>query len=462
MTQPANKASNQSRTSVNVWPVAEQHEIGRFEFDPADDDGRLSHQIFRFPAKFHPPVARRLLAKLTSPGDRVVDPFCGSGTLLVEASVVDRHAIGFDVDPLAVFLSHTKSQPVHADEFALAAESLLARCEDLRRPAAEYERRMHEDLSRTEFFDEVDGLDVPAIPRLEHWFRRYVIVDLARLRDAIAALECSCSVRDLLVVVFASAIRGSSNADPVPVSGLERTSHMLRRDERGRLVDPFGIFARKLRRALSDVAAYSAVRSEGSICRAAWADAAEPLPMRPDEKVDAVITSPPYHGAVDYYRRHQLEMFWLGLTRTQQDRLALLDRYVGRPHVPQSHCFVLNTDLAMWPGALAVEHEIRSFSPRRADEFRHYCVAMARALKSIADILPAGAPAVLVVGHSRWNGQELQTSDLIAELAAPRMQLESTLWYPVRNRHMSYGRHNGANIDREYVLVLRSTGAQRL
>jgi hypothetical protein len=35
--------------------------------------------------------------------------------------------------------------------------------------------------------------------------------------------------------------------------------------------------------------------------------------------------------------------------------------------------------------------------------------------------------------------------------------LEQEYWYPVKNRHMSYGRRNGANIDREYVLVFRRT-----
>lgn len=450
-----------STISVNGWPTSEQHATDRFEFDPSDEDGRLTHQLFRFPAKIHPPVVRRLLADYTRLGDRVVDPFTGSGTVQVEASIADRHSVGFDVDPLAVFLAHTKSQPIDLDELHLAAGRLLERCDELRRPAGEYEQRMHQDLDPDEYAEQVQGLDVPAIPRLEHWFRRYVVVDLARLRDAIACLDCSPGTQALLLLVFASAIRGSSNADPVPVSGLERTSHMLRRDEQGRRVDPYGIFARKLRRAFADIAAYHAVRSTGAQSRAVWADATDPLPLARGETVDAIITSPPYHGAVDYYRRHQLEMFWLGHTTTQADRLALLDRYIGRPHVPQRHRFVLNTDLALWPGAAAVEQEIRAVSGRRADEFRHYCVAMARALKAMADVLPDGAPAVLIVGHSRWNGQELKTSDLIAELASPRMELDQLLWYPVRNRHMSYGRHNGANIDREYVLVLRRVGSPK-
>jgi DNA methylase len=71
---------------------------GRLEFK-ADSDGRLTHYMFRYPAKFHPPLVRRLLADYTQRGHRVLDPFCGSGTLLVEAAIAGRHATGTAVDP---------------------------------------------------------------------------------------------------------------------------------------------------------------------------------------------------------------------------------------------------------------------------------------------------------------------------------------------------------------------------
>ena len=49
----------------------------------------------------------------------------------------------------------------------------------------------------------------------------------------------------------------------------------------------------------------------------------------------------------------------------------------------------------------------------------------------------------------------LDTSVLLDELGGDDFELDEQLWYPVKNRHMSYGRHNGANIDREYVLLFR-------
>lgn len=443
--------------SINGWVPLADDRLPLLNFDDAPDYGRLTHQLFRFPAKFHAPVVRQLIADYTTVGQRLVDPFCGSGTLLVEAAISHRHAVGFDVDPLAVFVANAKSQAVDPLALRRAAGELLTRTSLLARPPDEYVSRSapDSDLGDREFEAQVAGLRVPAIPRLEYWFRRYVIVDLARLRDEIVALDADPAVRRVLQLVFASIIRTTSNADPVPVSGLERTKWIRARDEEGRLIDPFSIFERKLRRAVDDVGRYQDLRDQAMDCRAEVADATETLPIGASSPIDAAISSPPYHGAVDYYRRHQLEMFWLGLTASQADRLALLDRYLGRPHVPQRHRFVLNTDLALWKSASECEAEIRQHAPRRADEFRHYCVGMARAFASLAEVLRPGSPAIFVVGRSSWNDASIDTSALLAELASGIFELESELWYPVRNRSMSYGRRNGANIDREFVLVFR-------
>jgi DNA modification methylase len=75
------------------------------------DDGfeRLTHYIFRYPAKFHPPVVRSLISKYTTDGQIIFDPFVGSGTLLIEAVATGRSAVGLDIDPVAVAISSVKS-----------------------------------------------------------------------------------------------------------------------------------------------------------------------------------------------------------------------------------------------------------------------------------------------------------------------------------------------------------------
>ena len=254
----------------------------------------------------------------------------------------------------------------------------------------------------------------------------------------------------LLRIVFASIIRNASNADPVPVSGLEYTAHMKRRDEAGRLVNPFSLLrsaASKARHAVDEYA------------RATGKSAPEPLVVCGDAtsmgriaagRFDAAITSPPYHNAVDYYRRHQLEMFWLGHTSSQTERELLLPRYIGRPHIAAKDPLLALT----WnPPKLTDkwEQKIRTAAPRRADDFRHYVQAMSLCFVSVATAVKSGAPLLMVVGHSSWNGDEIPTGKLFAELASD-FELREVLYYPVKNRYMSYTRRNQASIDKEYVL----------
>jgi hypothetical protein len=232
---------------------------------------------------------------------------------------------------------------------------------------------------------------------------------------------------------------------------------MVRRDERGRIINPFALWETATKRAIRDMADYRQRVSGGVRVSAFQADATE-LSRRLRLPVDAVITSPPYHGAVDYYRRHQLEMYWLGLTNNHDERLRLLQRYIGRTKVAARHPLLRARD-GLPTKERQIEARMRSSSPDRADAFRHYCLAMGRAFIELGNVLSEGAPALFVVGHSKWKDAPLNTSDLFEELARPHFELSAVLDYPVKNRYMSYARRNGANIDKEFVLVLRRTAA---
>src|SRR5687768_17122887 len=66
--------------------------------EPAD---QLTHGFHTYPARMHPAIAARVLHAFSREGDRVLDPFCGSGTVLIEAMVAGRVATGVDLNPIA-------------------------------------------------------------------------------------------------------------------------------------------------------------------------------------------------------------------------------------------------------------------------------------------------------------------------------------------------------------------------
>lgn len=69
----------------------------------------LTHDFYRYPARFSPNFARAAIETFTEPGDWILDPFAGGGTTLVEAIATGRSAIGIDISSLATFVSEAKT-----------------------------------------------------------------------------------------------------------------------------------------------------------------------------------------------------------------------------------------------------------------------------------------------------------------------------------------------------------------
>lgn len=69
----------------------------------------LTHNFYRYPARFSPALARAAIRAFTSPGDIVLDPFMGGGTTLVEAVAEGRNAVGIDISSLANFVTTVKT-----------------------------------------------------------------------------------------------------------------------------------------------------------------------------------------------------------------------------------------------------------------------------------------------------------------------------------------------------------------
>ena len=419
----------------------------------------LTHYLFRYPAKFHPPIVRTLINQYTKHGDYILDPFCGSGSALIEAAIAGRHAIGSDIDPLAVFISRIKTHRYNIKYLTKSYQVLSEKLDQFQSKNVKCYEPHFQDLTLEEFNSTVhtEKLWIPAIPKLFHWFRRYVVVDLARINKEIAQIKTPNSHRDFFRLCFASIIRAASNADPVPVSGLEVTSYMKRKEILGRVVNPYALFEKAVKKGLLAVNDFKSKSDPKASVSAVQGNALK-LKSFVRHKVDAVITSPPYHNAVDYYRRHQLEMFWLGFVKTQEDRLSLKPAYIGASRVSRKNSF-LRDQHDLGPFSQKWEMQIRTRSPERANAFRHYVVSMRKVFDELGKILPHSKPAIFVVGHSSWNGLEIPTSDLFIELANPWFELTDYLWYPIKNRYMSYSRHNKANIDKEYVLVFHRTAS---
>ena len=91
----------------------EQENFVSWDFKEADTK-EYTHCIHTYPAMMIPPIARRLISIYGKNAKNLLDPFVGSGTSLVEASLVPhiKSAYGFDLNPLAILISKVNSPSI--------------------------------------------------------------------------------------------------------------------------------------------------------------------------------------------------------------------------------------------------------------------------------------------------------------------------------------------------------------
>ena len=76
------------------------------------------------PARFVPQIPSNLIGYFTEKGDTILDPFCGSGTSLVEAFRLDRKPIGIDINPVSTLITKAKLTSISNKRFHLPHPSL--------------------------------------------------------------------------------------------------------------------------------------------------------------------------------------------------------------------------------------------------------------------------------------------------------------------------------------------------
>ena len=367
------------------------------------------HGFHSYPARLHPFTARRLVEALAAPGATVLDPFCGSGTVLVEARLAGRRAIGTDANPLAVELAWLKVRGSSATERAA-----LSRAADQVAEAAEARRLARAGATHRYPPDDVELFDP------------HVLLELDGLRAAIGQCEGRATANTLALVLSSILVKvsrkgGDTGLDQGPRRLASGSTIRLFRAKASELASRLHAFAD----ALPPLAPEPAVH---------LADA-RALPLD-DGSVDAVITSPPYPGNYDYLAHHAVRLRWLGMPAEGFDRAEIGARRRLDPLGPEAA-------VAAW---------------RR--EFGDVLGELARVL------VPRGAAAI-VTADTVVAGRPLDAAALLVALAPTcGFEVAAIASQPRPHFHAPTSRAFDRMPRREHVVIVRRprvrTGARRL
>ena len=259
----------------------------QIKFD--SDTGYLTHNYHPYPCKFVPQIPNQIISKYSKEGDTILDPFVGSGTTLTEASLLNRNAIGIDLNPVAVLSSKVKTTVLNTKDKKLVFDIL--------------KKIQFNNIKDYQYFldKKIDKTNIPKWSNIDHWFLPYVIAELSSLKHIIDEIDNS-KVRNFLLLGFSNVI--------IPISNQDSETRYVAVKKDIKKMDLFRLFTKKIDNMLMRNDEYANQRSKSKI--KVYHDDARKLNKIKDKSIHLILTSPPYLNTFDYYLYHKLRIHWLG------------------------------------------------------------------------------------------------------------------------------------------------------
>lgn len=243
--------------------------------------------IHSFPAKYTVDMVEGFINKYTKEGEIVLDPFVGSGTTLLAATMNNRIGIGFDINPIGYLISKYKITFFLKNDI----KKLINFCDQLT------EKIDHQNYSYSD-------TEIVQYESIDHWFKEDIIKILTFIRSQINTFFVSDKkLKDICFMAFSSIIVAVSNQESDT-----RYAAIIKKNLTKKNV--VSLFLKKLRNII-DIS-YLDIRKKNVLdSSCVYLVDSKIVNKNIKKKVDFLITSPPYPNTYDYYLYHKHRMMWL-------------------------------------------------------------------------------------------------------------------------------------------------------
>ncbi len=361
-----------------VSEVSNLSEVSDWDFKGADTK-TYTHGFHVYPAMMIPQIAGRLIDLYG--GRRILlDPYCGTGTSLVEANLRGIHAVGSDLNPLARLISAAKTCRMSAARMV------------------PHLARMRGKLLAGGLGDFSAAAPRPTFSNIDFWFSRHVGEKLAAIKCYIDEIS-DHDMRNFLLVVFSETVRECSYTR----NGEFKLYRMAQRQREAHAPDVFGIFAAKMERNYAGLQAFTKAARGDARAQVFDFDSTHEIPpaAAPPQSVDIVVTSPPYGDSattVAYGQFSRLANEWLGF-----EGAAAVDRHLMGGCKPKQLQPLGDDELDAAVGKISAVHH------QRAIEVCGFYQDYRRSIGQVAATIKPGGVACYVVGNRKVKGIVLPT-----------------------------------------------------
>jgi site-specific DNA-methyltransferase (cytosine-N4-specific) len=341
------------------------------------DTKEYTHCIHTYPAMMIPQIARKLIHLYGKDAKTLLDPFCGSGTSLVEASLTSniKKTYGFDLNPLAILISKVKTTQIKPKVLEKALEIILNSSGDSK---------------------------VPDFKNIDFWFKPQVIKDLTILKKAINKIIDE-NVKDFFLVCFSETIRKTSNTR----NGEFKLYRMPKEKLEYYSPNVFEEFEKIAKKYINGMKEYSKIKTKTKT-KIDLFSSMKTLPIK-DNGIDLIVTSPPYGDSkttVAYGQFSRLALQWLDY----EDVVSLDNRLLGGKASDDLKVKINSDTLKI------IIKKIAEIDTMRAREVLSFYEDFDKVVVQLNRVMEKNGYVCFVVGNRTVKGINIPTDKIMSEM----------------------------------------------
>ncbi|MBI4763705.1 MAG: restriction endonuclease [Deltaproteobacteria bacterium] len=385
------------------------------------DPKYVTHGLHAYKGKFYPQLAKGLLNLCNlKPGGKIFDPFCGSGTTLLEGYLNGYQTYGCDLHPLAAKIAKAKVGilAVNPDVVREAIGTLVNRLEQAPRRIPEEREQLHEHC----------------LDEIERWFSQAIVFKLNWLLRSIRSVSEGV-IRDFFEVILSSIIREVSHQDPDDLRIRKRKNLIADADVLSLYLDALDTQYGRIEKFWS-VRGYSPNRFKP--CMVVEGDSREKSVFDHlgihESDIDLILTSPPYATALPYIDTDRLSLLVLfgmdasnrrpieyGLVGSREistiERKSLEDSIIAEGEGLPKNLISYLKDLHFRVSKADVGFRRKNMPSLLLRFFRD----MGIILKNCGSVLRPSGEAMIVIGDNRirvnQDYERIATTDFVQDIA---------------------------------------------
>jgi len=342
---------------------------------------QFTHCYHNYPAMMIPQIAERLLVKYGTNHKLLFDPYCGTGTSLVEANLKGINAIGTDLNPLARLIAKTKTTKINLQVLDVYLK--------------DFNNYIFSSIFSS---NEKISFVVPKVNNIDFWFSKSVQEKLAVVKTFIDKIEEE-SISNFFKVAFSETVRESSFTRNSEFKLFRMTNQQIERFN----PDVFGLMQAKLVRNYKGLQSFLEQKPNAN-SEIYDFNTTHEIKYIENNTVDIVITSPPYGDSrttVAYGQFSKLANQWLDVEYANQIDNHLMGGRKGK----EIYTFdnqALNICL----------EQIAIIDEKRAKEVSSFYYDYQKSIENVSKTVKKGGYACYVVGNRKVKGHILPTDEI--------------------------------------------------